>query len=109
MEEGTCLGTNARTQEVFIGIGRGVVKCRTIKRLPEEERWIIELINFMKGTTWQPVPGSKSDHVPVEIREDGSATGRDEEDNLGNDKCLLSMARDCGVSLRRSLTDGELE
>ena len=73
MSEGIWLGTNGRTQEVFIGTGAGVVKCRTIKRLPEEEKWDANLISFMKGTTWQPVPGIKSDHVPVEIYPDGKA------------------------------------
>ena len=37
MEEGIWFGTNARTQELLSGTGRGVVKCRIIKRLPKEE------------------------------------------------------------------------
>ena len=34
----------------------------------------------MEGTTWQPVPGHKSDHVPVEIDENGNPSSRDGED-----------------------------
>lgn len=39
MEEGIWCGINGRTEEVFIGTTKGVVKCRTIKRAPEKERW----------------------------------------------------------------------
>ena len=80
MYEGIWFGINGRTEEVFIGTERGVVKCRTIKRLPEDEQWDAELIHKMKGTTWQPVPGYKSDHVPVEIDEGGKKSDREEED-----------------------------
>ena len=34
----------------------------------------------MKGITWQPVPGSKSDHIPMETDDDGKAALRSEED-----------------------------
>ena len=33
MEEGIWLGLNGRTEQVFVGTERGVIKCRTIKRL----------------------------------------------------------------------------
>ena len=79
MYEGIWLGTNSRTEEVFIGTRRGVVKCRTVKRLPARERWCKNLLHEMKGTTWQPVPGYKSDHVPVEIDEEGQKVSRETE------------------------------
>ena len=68
MGEGIWLGTNSRTQEVFIGTGSGVFKCRTIKRLPEEEKWNAELVNFMKGTTWQPVPGRGGTELRASVK-----------------------------------------
>ena len=80
MEEGIWLGINGRTEEVFIGTERGVVKCRTIKRLPEDKCWDASLIHKMQGATWQPVPGYKSDHVPVEINENGTKADRGQED-----------------------------
>ena len=80
MEEGIWLGINGRTQEVIIGTERGVVKCRTVKRLPEGKCWDPSLLNKMQGTTWQPVPHYKSDHIPVEIDENGVKADRDEED-----------------------------
>ena len=81
MEEGIWLGLNGRTEEAFIGTERGVAKCRTIKRLPANQCWDPRLLNKMEGTTWQPVPGYKSDHVPVEIDEQGAKVDRSEEDN----------------------------
>ena len=81
MFEAIWLGINARTEEVYVGIEKGVVKCRIIRRLPEEQRWDSELLHKMSGTPWQPVPGYRSDHVPVEIGEDGSRNDLMEEDN----------------------------
>ena len=73
------MGTNARTEETFIGTGSGVVKCRTTQRFLDDKKWDAELINSMPGTTWKPVPGHQSDHVPVEIRPDGSSSTAAEE------------------------------
>ena len=81
MFEGTWLGINARTEEVLIGTKKGVIKCRTIKRLPESQRWDAALMHPMKGTHWQPVPGHASDHIPVEIADDGSRPNREQEDS----------------------------
>ena len=52
------------------------------------------MIHFMKGTTWQPAPGSKSDHIPVEINEDGSASTRDEEDGEAVDYQHVAVEED---------------
>ena len=57
MEEGIWLGVNGRTEEVFIGTGKGVVKRRTVRRLPNDKCWDGGMINKMQGTTWQPLPG----------------------------------------------------
>ena len=56
------------------------MKCRTIKRLPEDTCWDASLLNRMQGTTWQPVPGYKLDHIPVEIDDNGTKAERGLED-----------------------------
>ena len=33
----------------------------------------------MRGSPWEPVPGVKGEHVPVEIKEDGNSTIIEEE------------------------------
>ena len=81
MFEGIWVDINARTERVFIGTTKGVVKCRTLQRLPEEERWDPMFIQEMEGTRWQPVPGYKSDRVLVEINEDDTKMSRHNEDD----------------------------
>ena len=41
---GIWLGTIERTEEVIIGICRGVVKCRSVSRLIDNEKWIEEVV-----------------------------------------------------------------
>ena len=53
MKYGICLGIIDRTEEVLIGTERGVVKCRTVKRLPENQKWDAELVSKMQGVVWQ--------------------------------------------------------
>ena len=78
--EGVHLGTNERIEESLIGTTKGVVKCRSLDRMIPTERWRREMILNMKGTIWEPVPGSDSQHVPVSIDERGIA--HEEDDNL---------------------------
>ncbi len=82
MFHGIWLGSNARTEEISIGTKAGIVKCRTVKRLPEEEKWDFELFSQVQGVPWRPVPGVQGDHVPVEIRSDGSTTKALDEDGV---------------------------
>ena len=37
------------------------------------------MVTKMQGNPWSPVPGVKGDHVPVEIKDDGSPTAIEEE------------------------------
>ena len=69
---GVWLGTIERTEEVLIGTSRGVVKCRTISRSLDADKWDVQTINTMKGTPWEPVPGRQSQHIPVAIGDDGA-------------------------------------
>ena len=95
------------TRSVYRHRYGGVVKCRTIKRLPEEEKWDAELINFMKGTTWQPVPGNKSDHVPVEIHDDGSTPPAEAEDGeaVGYNQVAIEEDTDKFNKVRQGTAD----
>lgn len=67
LRDGTWLGTNERTEEHYIGTNNGVVKCRTIKRKPEGYQWNAQQLQEMKGSVRQPVPGVKTDRVPIGI------------------------------------------
>ena len=79
MKLGTWLGVIERTEETIIGTKDGIVKCRTVNRILEDQRWNRDLLLGIKGTPWMPVPRVKGDHIPVEIKEDGSSTTPEEE------------------------------
>ena len=70
---GIWLGIIARTQEVLIGTERGVIKCRTVTRLSDEERWNGKQTLKVKGTPWEPVPGRADRRIPVAIDNGGNA------------------------------------
>ena len=106
MQEGIWLGANARTEEVFIGTALGVAKCRTFKRLPDSEGWNAKKAHGMRGTTWQPVPGYRSDHVPVEINDKGVASRREAEDAPEKEEAPMEEDIDAKPKVRASkITD----
>ena len=92
MKMGIWLGVIERTEETIIGTDMGIVKCRTINRLPEDQRWNKSMILSMKGTPWAPVPKVKGDHIPVEIKKDGSSTNPEEEN--GTEELEIAFEKD---------------
>ena len=69
MREGIWLGMRMRTNEALIGTPAGVVKARTIRILPEDEKWSAAMILEVRGTTRRPNPLVDDDHVPEDIDE----------------------------------------
>ena len=76
---GLWLGTIERIEETIIGTMTGVVKCRTIRRLAEDDKWNPELVLKMQGLPWPPVPNKSGQHIPVEINSRGEAVDEAEE------------------------------
>ena len=68
---GVWLGTVERTEETLIGITRGIIKCRSVNRLPDDERWSYKCVTEMQGVPWELVPGRLGQHIPVEIGREG--------------------------------------
>ena len=56
-QEGIWLGLDQRTEEVIIGTPSGIVKCRSVRRRPEPERWNTDAVLAIRGTPWEPTPG----------------------------------------------------
>ena len=79
---GVWLGIIARTQEVLIGTNRGVIKCKTVARLVDQEKWDVKQITQMRGTPWEPVPGKMDRRVPVAIDDDGNGVQDNENENV---------------------------
>ena len=76
---GIWLGINERTEENLIGTEKGVIKCRTVTRLSDQDAWDGELLNRMKGVPWNLVPGKDDIRVPVDITEEGAVVCEDDE------------------------------
>lgn len=91
MHTGIWLRFIANTNEHIIETEVGALKCRAIRRYDETEQFNGELINKLKGTPWQHVPGRDSLKIPTNTGPDGQVLDEDghvegyaeEEDNLG--------------------------
>ena len=66
MREGIWLGMR-RSNETLIGTPGGVVKARTIRILPEDEKW--SMILEVRDTSRRPNPLVDDDNVPEDINE----------------------------------------
>ena len=56
-EEGSWLGVIFETDEVIIGKENGVVKCRDVRRMPEEDQGNAKELLKVKGWPMIPIPG----------------------------------------------------
>ena len=56
-EDGIWLGMDVRTTEVLIGTPSGIVRARSVRRRPEEERFSAQELLKISGTPWNPTPG----------------------------------------------------
>ena len=64
--DGVFLGVNPRTNEVYVATEEGeVIRARTIKRRPFEDRWDVDIVLNVKGTPWAPGDGENVEPVPV--------------------------------------------
>ena len=55
--DGVFLGFRSQSGEVIVGTEDGVMKTRTVRRKPEEERWHEENLKMVGGVPWRPSPG----------------------------------------------------
>ena len=63
-ETGIYVGLRQNSNELYVGNDKGVIKVRTIRRLPPASRWDNEMFGKFKGLPWRPQPDSDS----VEVR-----------------------------------------
>ena len=69
LREGIWMGMRLRTNEALIGTPGGVVKARTIRILPQNEKWNGASILDVKGTPRRPNPLVDDDAIPKDIDE----------------------------------------
>lgn len=63
---GTFVGVMANTGEFIVSTDRGAVRARTVRRVPESDRWRREDILNIVGTPWAPEGGDAE--LPIAIR-----------------------------------------
>ena len=85
-KQGAWLGTIERTEETSIGTTQVAVKCRIANRLPEGGRWNHKMIVEMQGVPWEFAFGRQSQHIPVEISNNGQIMDELEENQTPNEE-----------------------
>ena len=98
LREGIWLGMRLRTNEALIGTPGGVVKARTIRILPEDEKWSGVSILDVKGTPRRPNLLVDDDKIPEDIAECAfDQQGQDDhdrghEENASQEPVLVRMS-----------------
>ena len=76
--DGIWVGQVARAGEhIVIKPSGDAVRCRTIKRVPEEHRWVAERAPLVEATPRIPSPSSKKDPEDIGTRVAGEDEGED--------------------------------
>ena len=65
--EGVYLGINMTSSEAIIGTELGIVKARTVRRVPEESRWSAEAIEKISGVPWKPYGHVEDDKIYTRV------------------------------------------
>ena len=67
-EKGCYLGHNDVTSEIIVGTELGIVKARDMKRYADSaDSWNADFIFGIRGTPWQPIPGSNRVELLPEV------------------------------------------
>lgn len=64
------------SNEVYVGAYDGVVHDWTIRRVGRRDRWKLEDVLAVRGTTRKPDPGRKGEDVHIRIEGDRAQEGR---------------------------------
>lgn len=79
-EYGVFVGVQPRTGEVWVATKDGLKKARSVKRIPKEDRWSTDSIDWVKHVPWNRYKGDENadGEIPEEkIAEDIASRGSD--------------------------------
>ena len=65
--DGVWLGLGMKSDESITGVPNGVIKAKTVRRFPEDQRRCAEEVLSMRGIPSNPVLGVGRDHIPTEV------------------------------------------
>jgi len=92
-ESGVWYGIRDESGEYIIGISRGVIKVRAVRRKgSEQERWNWEEFNEVKGSPWEPTPGRPGIEMTSRIGGDESKRDMQPKDDSAEPKELIQRA-----------------
>ena len=67
--QGIWLGMRDESPESIIGTAHGCIKAKDIRRLGRpEDRWNLSDFNAFTGVPWEPIPGSGTTSLKVNVR-----------------------------------------
>ena len=70
-----------KSDESIIGLPSGVIKAKTVRRLPKDQRWCVEEVLSIHGIPSNSVPGVGRDRILIKVR--GSRHAERGEDEHG--------------------------
>ena len=68
LHDGIRLGLRMKSDESIIGTPNGVIKAKTARRLPVDQRWRTEEVLSKRGIPSNPVPSTGKDNIPTEVK-----------------------------------------
>ena len=72
-ELGIFAGVRRRSGEMWIATKEGMKKARSVRRIPEEQRWSVDCLDWVKNVPWNKGDGEEGDgEIPEEKLEEGS-------------------------------------
>ena len=66
-EEGIWMGILEESGENIIATADGCIKVRSIRRKAPEDRWSNALLDQVKGSPWEPVPGHPDREIKTKV------------------------------------------
>ena len=77
--DGVWLGLGMKSDESITGVPNGVIKAKTVRRFPEDQRRCAEEVLSTKGIPSNPVLGVVRDRIPTEVNGSWHAKRGEEE------------------------------
>ena len=109
--EGLWIGRDSSTDEHLVASGGGIVRCRAVKRMTEDRRWLAVRFGSFQWTPWAPAavqrgrpPRARKDAEPIRV----GALGREHllmallQEHLQHHQQQL-LNQQCGSPRRRML------
>eukprot|EP00973_Karenia_brevis_P061296 8525421-Karenia_brevis.AAC.1 len=85
-EYGFFVGVNRRSNEFMISTVDGIVKSRSIKRIPKEEKWSNDNLRWVKWAPWKRHEGDEEadGEVPEGVKDEDREERKESQNETGD-------------------------